>query len=958
MHRRSVLRGGLAVAGGLALAGQAVTESWAGGTGTPVTLVGDTSSGGIYFPYSPGLTRTSFLKLPAGSTRPSGWLAQQLSLDASGIGGNYDQVSHFLVYANTGWTDRTKGGWEELPYWLRGLAAIAAVTGDTTLRNKVATWVNGIVATAQADGFFGPNALRTSLGGGPDFWPFMPLLQALRTYQEYSGDTRIIPLLTKFLQYQNTFGASVFNQSWGSVRWATNLDTVYWLYARTGQSFLLGLADKIHQYSKNYVNNLPTMHNVDLAQGFTEPAFIALRGDTSLTQASYNNYAQIMSNWGQFPGGGFAGDENIRNEYRDPRQGFETCGIIEFMQSFESMTRLTGDPSWADGCENLAFNSLPAAVEPTHRSLHYVVSANSVQLDNRAKTQGQYQNGFAMQAFMLGVDQYRCCPHNYGQGWSYFTDNLVQATADRGLAVTMYAPSTTTAKVGAAAATVTLTQDTAYPFGDTVTLRLATAGAVAFPLYVRIPGWCAGPTLTVNGAAQPVVAGPAYVAVNRTWNNGDTVVLTLPMAVRTTTWTANHNALSVSRGPLTYALDIGQNFLRYNDPANAWPEWQVMPTSAWNYGLIPGTFSATTTGATGNPFTATGTPVALNAQARAIPNWQADSENVVTPLQNSPVASSEPIKNVRLIPMGAASLRISSFPTVGGSNTWQLPATPSASHCFSGDTVAALNSYYDPAGSYDQARRRMTWWDHVGTSEWVQYTYAAPVTASAVSLYWYDDTGHGQCRVPASWRVEYLTAAGSWQAVAGASGYGLALNAYNNTTFTAVTTTALRVVVQLRAGFSGGVLQWKVTATPAIVRPGVWYRVQNAHSGKVLGVSGMSTADSANVVQFADNGTADHNWRFDHVGNNWYMIVNQHSGKVLAVNNMSRANNGLIQQFAGVGSADHYWQLVGDGGGWLRIRNLNSGLVLGVSGMSTADSAQVVQYEDNGTADHRWRLLG
>ncbi|MBV1853735.1 beta-L-arabinofuranosidase domain-containing protein [Catellatospora tritici] len=958
MHRRTVLRGGVAVAGGLALAGQAVTASWAGGTGTPVTLVGDTSSGGIYFPYGAGLTRTPFLKLPAGSIRATGWLSQQLSLDASGIAGNYDQVSHFLVYADSGWVNPAKGGWEELPYWLRGLTALAAVTGDAALRSKVSTWVNGIVATVQPDGFFGPTALRTSLGGGPDFWPFMPLLQALRTYQEYSGDTRIVPMLTKFLQYQNQFGASAFNQSWGSVRWATNLDTVFWLFARTGQSFLLSLADKIHQYSKNYVNNLPSMHNVDLAQGFTEPALMALRGNTSLTQATYNNYSTIQSQWGQFPGGGFAGDENIRTDQRDPRQGFETCGIVEYMQSFETLTRLTGDPSWADGCENLAFNSLPASMEPNHRSLHYITSANSVQLDNRAKTQGQYQNGFAMQAYLLGVDQYRCCPHNYGQGWSYFTDNLVQATADRGLAVTMYAPSTTTAKVGAGAATVTLTQETSYPFNGAVTLRLATSGAVAFPLYARIPSWCPNPSLTVNGAAQPVVAGPAYVAVNRTWNNGDTVVLTLPMSPKTTTWTANQNAISVSNGPLTYSLEIGQNFLRYNDPNSAWPEWQVFPTSAWNYGLVPGTFAAVAGGGSGNPFTPAGTPVALTAQARPIPNWQADSENVVSRLQLSPVASSEPIKTVRLIPMGAASLRITSFPVIGGSRQWQLPATPSASWTFSGDTVTALNSYYDPASSYDQSHRRFTWWDHTGTSEWVQYTYVAPVSASSVSVYWYDDTDHGQCRVPASWRLEYLNSSGAWQAVSGASGYGTALNTYNTTTFTAVTTTALRIVAQLKAGFSGGVLQWNVTATPAITRPNTWYRVQNANSGKVLGVAGMSTADSANVVQFADNGSADHNWRFDHVGNGWYLIVNQNSGKVLAVGGMSRANSALVQQFADNGSADHYWQLLGDGGGWLRIRNLNSGLVLGVSGMSTADSAQVVQYEDNGTADHRWRLLG
>jgi hypothetical protein len=73
MHRRSVLRGGLAVAGGLALAGRTMTEAWAGGTGTPITLVGDASGGGLYCPYPSGLTHVPLLKLPSGSVRAAGW---------------------------------------------------------------------------------------------------------------------------------------------------------------------------------------------------------------------------------------------------------------------------------------------------------------------------------------------------------------------------------------------------------------------------------------------------------------------------------------------------------------------------------------------------------------------------------------------------------------------------------------------------------------------------------------------------------------------------------------------------------------------------------------------------------------------------------------------------------------------------------------------------------------------
>lgn len=120
------------------------------------------------------------------------------------------------------------------------------------------------------------------------------------------------------------------------------------------------------------------------------------------------------------------------------------------MASHELLTRITGDPVWADRCEELAFNMLPAALDPQGKSLHYVTSANSVDLDNTPKTQGQFQNGFAMQSLQPGVDQYRCCPHNYGMGWPYFTEELWLATPGDGLAAAMYAPCTVRTRVMAA----------------------------------------------------------------------------------------------------------------------------------------------------------------------------------------------------------------------------------------------------------------------------------------------------------------------------------------------------------------------------------------------------------------------------------------------------------------------------------------------------------------------------
>ncbi|MFJ1789271.1 RICIN domain-containing protein [Streptomyces anulatus] len=774
--------------------------------------------GGHYSPNAAPLHPTAFLKLPPGRVKARGWLAGQLKLQLEGLCGRYEEFSHFLDFTATGWVRPDRGGWEEVPYWLRGYTDLAIVTGDATALAATRRWMDAVLATGQSDGFFGPEALRTSLNGGPDFWPFLPLIQALRSWQEYSGDTRIIPFLSRFFRYMNAQGPGAFDASWIALRWGDGLDSVMWLYNRTGDAFLLDLVDKIHRYGADWGDNLVNPHNVNIAQGFREPAQFALRsGSATDTRNTYGTYAKAMDAYGQFPGGGFAGDENARPGHGDPRQGFETCGIVEFMASHQLLTRITGDPLWADRCEELAFNSLPASLDPSGRAVHYITCANSVDLDNAPKRDRQFQNGFAMLAYLPGVDQYRCCPHNYGMGWPYFTEELWHATPDGGLAAAMYAPSEVTAKV-ADGTEVTFTEETGYPFTDTVTLSLTSPEPLRFPLVLRVPAWCAAPEIRVNGQRVNAPAGPAFTRIERTWSSGDEVTLRLPQRTAVRTWTGNHGSVSVDHGPLTYSLRIGERYERIGG-SDTFPEYAVHATSPWNYGLVldPARPTASlrhrSTGrsAGDNPFTLEGTPLTLTARARRIPEWSADDEQVVAPLRPSPARSTEPVEEVTLVPMGAARLRITSFPT----------AAPDA----------------EP---------------------------------------WLADR---------------------------------------------------------------------------------WYRIANRHSGKVLGVDGMSTANSAHVVQFGDTGTADHLWRLVANGDGWYRIRNRNSGKVLGVDLMSTGNSAHVVQFDDNDTADHLWQLVPDGDGWCRIRNRNSDKVLGVDGMSTVDSAHVVQYDDNGTADHLWRLL-
>ena len=274
----------------------------------------------------------------------------------------------------------------------------------------------------------------------------------------------------------------------------------------------------------------------------------------------------------------------IRKAYRDPRQGFETCGFAEFMHTFEIMTRLSGNPTWSDRCEEIAFNSLPAALTPDHKGVHYITCANCVRLDGEKKGE-QFQNAFPMLAYKPGLYDYRCCPHNYGMAWPYYAEELWLATADGGLCASLYSASEVNARVGDGTE-VRISEVTDYPFDPVVKMEIKAPKPVAFPLYLRVPGWCEGASLEVNG--RPVATRPSpatYFIVKREWHDGDTVSVRLPMRVSLRSWPKNKDSVSVDYGPLTFSLAIAETWSRQGG-TDTWPEYDVLPGSPWNYGLV------------------------------------------------------------------------------------------------------------------------------------------------------------------------------------------------------------------------------------------------------------------------------------------------------------------------------------------------------------------------------------
>lgn len=620
-----------------------------------------------------------FIKLPTGTIQPKGWLKQQLELQKNGLNGHLGEISAWLQKKDNAWLE-TGGqwGWEEVPYWLRGYANLAYIVQDNHMLNEAKFWIDGILKSQREDGNFGPVHLND---GKQDFWPNMIVLWIMQSYYEYSNDERVIGFMTKYCNYLLTVLDEDFLYSyWENSRGGDNLWSVVWLYNRTGDKNLLALGDKIHRNTADWTKStqLPNWHNVNIAQCFREPAtYYLFSGDSSLLSASYNVQSLARRAFGQVPGGMFGADENARIGFFDPRQGTETCGFVEQMASDEIMLQISGDPYWAENCEDVAFNSYPAALMPDYKALRYITSPNHVVSDSKNHHPGIDNSGpfLSMNPFSS-----RCCQHNHGFGWPYYTENLIYATPDNGMAAVLYNACKAKIKVGKGTE-VTVEEQTNYPFEETIRFTLTTPEKVTFPLYLRIPSWCKNASITVNGQKlrADLVAGK-YAKITREWSDADEILLTVPMNFSYRQWQVNKNSVSVDYGPLTLSLKIDEDYQQKDSretaigdskwqegaDASQWPTYEIYPASPWNYALemnSPITVQRKEWPFDNNPFTLTNVPLEFKAKGRLIPEWKIDENGLcgVLPYENaSKVASSD---EIILVPMGAARLRIASFPT-------------------------------------------------------------------------------------------------------------------------------------------------------------------------------------------------------------------------------------------------------------------------------------------------------
>ncbi len=622
----------------------------------------------------------SLSPLPLGQIRPAGWLLNQLRIQADGLSGHLDEF--WPDVADSQWIGGTAEGWERErgPYWLDGVVPLAFLLDDAKLKAKVQYWADTILRLQHDDGWLGPMHQETH-AYKYDPWASYIILKAFTQYHEATGDKRVIVAMKKFLRRLNAVLSEHPLQMWSQVRWADLVLSIHWLYERVGEPWLLELAAKLHEqgfdWHKNFADfafrektdffenaaagNFLATHVVNNAMGIKQPGVWYRQSHDSVDRDAVWQIIDTLDRYHGQATGVFSGDEHLAG--LNPSQGTELCAVVEYMFSLEVLLAVLGDPRLADRLERIAFNALPATFKPDMWAHQYVQQANQVVCkisEDRIYTDNRED------ANIFGLEpNYGCCTANMHQGWPKFTSHLWMKTPDEGLAAIAYAPCVVKTEVKGQPVSVGV--DTSYPFKDTIRVTVKAGVSVRFPLYLRVPGGSENAEICIKRERPIQAQAGTFYRIERDWSGATELTLQFPACIRTQT--RYNRAVSLERGPLVFALKIGEEWKQVRGETPH-ADWEVYPTTDWNYALDidlehPEKSVSVNAFPLGDcPFSPAGAPVRVRAKGKRVDGWQIE-HNAAAPPPESPVNSSNPTEDLELIPYGCTNLRVTEFPALG-----------------------------------------------------------------------------------------------------------------------------------------------------------------------------------------------------------------------------------------------------------------------------------------------------
>jgi uncharacterized protein len=520
----------------------------------------------------------------------------------------------------------------------------------------------------------------------------------------------------------------------------------------------------------------------------------ALTGDTAYVNALDKIWENVAGKKLHITGGigARAAGESFGADYELPNMSAynETCAAVGNDYWNHRLFLLHADSKYIDVMERTLYNGLISGVSLDGKTFFY---QNPLEATGLA--------GKDQRSPWFGV---ACCPGNITR-FMASVPGYVYAERNDALWVNLFVASAADIKLDNGR-TVHMTQETRYPWEGAVKMTVAPDQTAALTIHVRIPGWARNlpvasdlyrfqdrnsepVVLKVNGKPVPVTLDKGYVNLTRTWKKGDTIELAMPMPVRRVVANdkvaADRGRVAVERGPIVYTAEWVDNpngkVRNLLLPAAAKLTAEYRPTLLNGVEVVTGKAEA----------------LAYDAQGKVM-----KQEQPLTLIPYYAWANRGRGQMSVWLPEIEATARPLPYPTMVTTAKVTVSGRPQQRN------VEVIKDGEIPSASNDHASY-FDWYPARGNKETVDYTFTQAAKVSECGLYWFDDTGQGSVRVPASWKLLYKDGE-EWKPVEAVDQYGVAKDKFNVVKFKPVNTTALRVELQAQPNFSVGMQKWTV----------------------------------------------------------------------------------------------------------------------------------------------------
>lgn len=599
------------------------------------------------------------------TVRPEGWLKRQLTIQVEGLCGNLDKVWPDVQHSE--WIGGTCEGWERVPYWLDGAIPLAHLLEHDDLIKRTDRYVDAILDRQRDDGWICP--AMGVVDKDYDVWALFLIGKVLAQYCTFTESQRALDGLYRAMRcfYEKMRSGEIALFGWGQYRWFECMIPLQFLYDRYHEDWILRLAELLQEQGTDYAQYIETWkrplnqwtmhtHIVNIAMMFkAEAVTCKLLGGKISNQAG--RLWRILEKHNGTVVGTFTGDECLSGIGNN--RGTELCSVVELMYSCEILYQITGDRTWADRLERIAFNALPATLTDDMWAHQYDQMVNQIACQILpGKSFFRTNNS---EAHLFGLEpHFGCCTANFGQGWPKLAMNIF-LRADDGIHCALLLPARLQTQVEGTKVCVAM--ETEYPFRLGCKFTVETDRPAAFQLSVRIPEWVKD--YCVDGVTYP---NTGIFQAKRVWEGVTELRMELHAVPR---WIDRPYGLkSLQFGPLVYALPLQAEYkmreYEKNGVVRKYPycDYELIPRSQWQYGFAETGAEVCYMEGDQTPFSSNAPRTALKVKLQPL-HWEyADGYETIAAKKPTSRRAMGPEETHVLIPYGCAKLRMTEMPMV------------------------------------------------------------------------------------------------------------------------------------------------------------------------------------------------------------------------------------------------------------------------------------------------------